>query len=737
MLLRSWLVACPLVAAIASCGGGSSQESVDAGQRRYCNTPSLDAGRDGATSDRPLGGDGGGRPDQGQEDASDRDTRPIVDVGPIDARPVQLDMGGLGTLDTAGSADLVDSRVADAPWDVPTGPDANPDLGPDLIRDTSPDLAPDTRPDALPDMPPDQAPLDTQPDIGRDSQFDIVVLDSAPIGDAPNDGPVTLDALAGDDAIVGACTIGGASWAKAWMPTLGGLASAPDGTPWATGSYSHAVSYGAAGDLPAPTPDTSGNGSLDAFLLKLDPSLGVVAKAFAFGSPSANAQVALSVAVAQGGNVGVIGNYLGEIDFTANGRASDTPGTKGKDYLADSSDVAGAGMNFYVVIDSASSTGQYVTPIKARNVDLGTGTLLAAASNPSQKRLAVCGTTKMLVDIYDGTDKSNKGLLTGTPPSYGGGFDIVVAVIDASTGDVIWGSQFGGVGDQSCEAVAMDSDGNVFIAGMYNGSLDFGNGRALPTSKVAPNLHIMYVAKLDTAGTVQAASSWHANPPAAGNSASNFAEYIHTVAVDTTGNLILAGDLERHPLPDFGASIGVLESNPAGTDGFVAKLNSSLTPQWARSFGGDTASSSVVEQHHVNAVGVTSSGAVVIGGNFIGSITGLGNVLSGDVLYPLAFTAQLSGTSGTPLCAQRYGSVGLAQSIGVVNVGTVAGVDSVIVGGALDSAGSVVFGSTTLPNPSPVACDADAGTSSPSCPAGQACRSANCAATSFVAGLVP
>jgi hypothetical protein len=208
--------------------------------------------------------------------------------------------------------------------------------------------------------------------------FDVVadaVTDTSTVVDlAPNAVP---------DVPAPTCSTGGVNWAKAWDSVVGLNASAvsPNGTPWATGWFSGATDFGTG----TPLPFAGGGDSGDAFLVRLDPSSGLATQAFSFSDPSGRSQTGTGVAVAQAGNVVVTGNYFGAIDFTAAG--SDT-GNSGVDYLADSSVVQGAPMNFYVVVDGGSS-GQYVTPLKAHNIDLGTGAILAVASNPSQNSVAI------------------------------------------------------------------------------------------------------------------------------------------------------------------------------------------------------------------------------------------------------------------------------------------------------------------------------------------------------------
>ena len=439
----------------------------------------------------------------------------------------------------------------------------------------------------------------------------------------------------------------------------------------------------------------------------------------------------IGVAVAQPGNVVVTGNYFGAIDFTAAG--SDT-GNSGVDYLADSSVVQGAPMNFYVVVDGGSS-GQYVTPLKAHNIDLGTGAILAVASNPSQNSVAICGKTSRLVGAYT-TSTSNTGLLTAgsygkggtglTAATYGGSMDLVVGVIDASNdpnsvGKVIWGRQFGGVGDQACESVAMDSAGNVAIAGSYSGTLFFdptNTALQLDAGSISTTLALPFVAVLDPNGAPLQAASW---------GTSGMSD-VNGIAFDSSSpaNIVIGGSLggsiTMGPLPQV--------VDRGKTDGFVAKLNSSLVPQWAMSFGDD------LHGQAVRALALSSSGNVFIGGNFEGTLNGLNGLTAPSNAAFHAFGAELSGADGSVVCAQPYGDAEGTQNVFALTVASAATgslADSVMIGGSFSS--TIALGSTTLWSPGNV-CSVQA-----DCTSGVSCTDGHCvgtgAARSFIARLSP
>jgi hypothetical protein len=195
-------------------------------------------------------------------------------------------------------------------------------------------------------------------------------------------------------------------------------------------------------------------------LNKVNPTTGLATASFTFGFTGGGDQNGNSVAVAGNGNVGLVGQFTSEVDFDSAGNNS----------LSGNSKVSGAAMGFYALF-AGSSSGATATFINAHMADVGTGALLNAASNPSQNKIAICGKTSALVPA----STKATGLITSSTDTYGGSMDIVVAMIDASStgGAVLWGRQFGGVGDQACASpLAIDSAGNVAMAGNVQWGLE-------------------------------------------------------------------------------------------------------------------------------------------------------------------------------------------------------------------------------------------------------------------------
>jgi len=678
-----------LVVLLGACGNNATNEKVDAGQRRYCSS-STDAGLDLANREAGQGGDttGVGPIDTASDSTvppdllSDRivaETRfddvavaPTLDSGP-------LDLGGGG--DSAGdSADSKDSR----------GPDA--DSGVDA-KDAPIVLTQDTADAILADVPTDNL----LPDLA----------DAPDVADAPGEpGPevplIGIDAApdVSDVSSPGVCfnNSNSQAWAQRWDLTRAGLASAglaagTDGTLWTTGVYNEDFDFnnpsGPSLSYVVSDPTTDPLGKYHVFVAKLDPSTGLASAAFGFTENAGNVDhTSLGISVASGSNVGVIGIFKGEIDFDANNSdgsgLSGNPGTAGLDYLQSASAIP-----FYGVFDGSGTPDAYgaITPKKVHMVDVGTGVLLSIASNPAVNAIAVCGKTTKVVPNYSSSG-ATKGVITGGTATYGGGnSDIIVFKVDASTGAVIWGKQYGGAGDQVCESVAMDSSGNVFIGGNYSGELF-----SLPSvADTTGATEVLFLAELYAAdGTLASAVSW-------GGSGVSHA---FGLTVDGANNIVMAGGLNT--AIDFGNSTGPTAWTGNGGGGglddvFVVKFNSAMVAQWAKADG------DAGFDQNAKSVATDSSGNVILGGTFKGTLPNLFHLTAAGNSATDAFAAKLSASDGSLLSAHVYGDALGDQALTVVSVaptGTLA--DAIFVGGKFG--GTINLGTTMLVSPGVQAC---------------------------------
>ena len=401
-------------------------------------------------------------------------------------------------------------------------------------------------------------------------------------------------------------------------PVVGLSVSPVDGNPWVVGTLFATFPLNLGSGV------VNSSGGADVYLAHLD-ATGTATQTLTFGDPGSNDQIPAGVAVSKSGTVGVIGVFTSEIDFTAAGSTSGNPGS---DYLT--SAIAGTG--FFVSMLS--------TPV-ARSVVMGNGALAAIASNPALDGFVICGQA----DIAVAQSTVRAGLLTTTSSWVAGnGMDVVVAKINAN-GTVAWGKQIGGVGDQVCQSVAMDSNGDVLIAGNY------GNGTPasfFTTTSPAPaaGAAFIYVAKLAGAtGNVIAAQGWGTS----GRSSVNA-----VTAIDTS-NILIAGSISG-PVT-FNGTVGLPYLGL--TDAYVAKLSVSgtaISGVWANAYG------DAAHDQSANGVAAGSNGYVYVGGTYSGSLGALG-LSSASATSPDGFTAELTSDGQTVKCAQTYGDAAGTQGV--------------------------------------------------------------------------
>ena len=233
-----------------------------------------------------------------------------------------------------------------------------------------------------------------------------------------------------------------------------------------------------------------------------------------------------------------------------------------------------------------------------------------------------------------------------------GGQDIFVAKLDPN-GKHLWSKRFGDAGQfQVAQAVAVDAQGNIVLAGEFDGTVSFGGG-AITTAGESD----IFVAKLDPDGK-------HVWSKRFGDVSDG--QKARSITVDKTGAVLVAGELAG--VVDFGG--GPLTAT-GGADAFVSKFDASGKHLWSQRYGGvgKTTAASVKTDASNNVVLVGDFGFTV---DFSGSGNDAGVDAStstdggaGSVLTSLggqdAFVAKL-GADGKLLWSKRLGGAAKRQS---------------------------------------------------------------------------
>ncbi len=225
-------------------------------------------------------------------------------------------------------------------------------------------------------------------------------------------------------------------------------------------------------------------------------------------------------------------------------------------------------------------------------------------SSGNQLWLAQDGTNATDEGLAVGVDSAGNSYLAGTTKgsfrsTNAGGDDAILVKYDSS-GNQLWGKQFGGSGTDDAMGLAVDGSGNAYVTGGTSGSLG-GNTNAGGFD--------VFLTKYTSGGT----RSWLTQ---FGTSAD---EEANGVAVDGSGNAYVTGYA-------YGSLAG---TNAGKQDAFVAKVDAAGARGWTSQFG-----TSVDDAG--KAVAVDSNGNVVAVGFTDGK---LGNAALGSTD---AFVAQLA-----------------------------------------------------------------------------------------------
>ncbi len=142
-----------------------------------------------------------------------------------------------------------------------------------------------------------------------------------------------------------------------------------------------------------------------------------------------------------------------------------------------------------------------------------------------------------------------------------------------TNGEFIWGKQIGGSGYDLGQSLSLDHIGNVYVAGSFSGSVDFNPGAGID------NIHdshgSSFVLKLDNSGNYQWARPFKVSFGSIENS---------IMDIDSSGNILLSGHFTNTIDIDPGYGTYNLSSNGA-YDVVIYKLDTSGNVIWARTIG--------------------------------------------------------------------------------------------------------------------------------------------------------
>ncbi|WP_437724161.1 SBBP repeat-containing protein [Sorangium sp. So ce861] len=209
------------------------------------------------------------------------------------------------------------------------------------------------------------------------------------------------------------------------------------------------------------------------------------------------------------------------------------------------------------------------------------------------------GDDVVVVGYSWGTASFGEAVITATEL-----FDAFVAKLDKATGEPKWAKIFGDSGNQVFKSVAVDHQGNIFVAGDTGGPPRLGGS----------SLH--YAGGIDVIVGAFDPDGKHLWSHSYGDAGDQLAS---AVAVDEAGNVLVSGS--------FASSIdfkGPLLEPRGEDDAFLAKLDRTGETVWAKSFGG-------AKSQRAADVAVDALGTIALTGSFEDSIELEGNTLTSAV----------------------------------------------------------------------------------------------------------
>lgn len=305
------------------------------------------------------------------------------------------------------------------------------------------------------------------------------------------------------------------------------------------------------------------------------------------------------------------------------------------------------------------AAGQTVENVNFGNFDLNGIAGWAVAEGQSDPNAPDDGGNAVTVDQQDNVIVVGSAFYTGDSGNNPGDADVVITKRTV-TGALLWRYQFAADGDQRAKSVATDQFGNIYVAGIIRGSVDFdpGEGENIVTSAGSFDAFLL---KLDADGNLISARNF--------GQATGIWDLASSIAVDHSGGVYLAGRFGGTIDADPGDSQFLLRAR-GDADIFLIKLDEQLNFRWAKSFGGDIRSGTGRhEWETATALDVDADGNVFIGGRLAARTDGEAVDLDPDHQFdddrdrvlPLgtgdAFAAGY-GPGGTLILAHVFGGTG-------------------------------------------------------------------------------
>ena len=403
------------------------------------------------------------------------------------------------------------------------------------------------------------------------------------------------------------------------------------GNVYTTGFFQNTADF----DPGAGTSNMTAVGDHDIFVSKLDPS-GNLLWARTFGSVDDDEGFDLSLDIL--GNVYVTGYFKGTVDFDPGPGVDNLTAAGGFDVFVVKLDAAGtyvwgksfgAGFNDTAEDIKVTLTGEVYVLGNYHGVvdfDPGLGTTTLSGTEVENMYILKWNSAGNFVWVREIAGTEVLGLGLDTDPSgnviiagefdYTQDFDPGVGVFDLTatgsqpdgfalkidgSGNFVWAKQLEGATNNTILDVSSDPSGNVFLAGMFRGTVDFDPG--VGTVSLASNGNEdAFILKLDALGDYQ----W------AHNFGGTINDHAAACTTDALGDIYITGEYQR--LVDFDPGIDSLFLDAGfGTHAYLSKFDATGNFVFAGTFGNNNVNNGY-------GVALNSSGDIFFTGVFRDSI---------------------------------------------------------------------------------------------------------------------
>ncbi len=302
------------------------------------------------------------------------------------------------------------------------------------------------------------------------------------------------------------------------------------GNIYTVGSFNSATDF----DPGANTATLTPLGSTDIFISKLD-AAGNFVWVKQMGGVGLDAGKAITVDAT--GNIYVTGYFLGTSDF---------------DPSTNTANLTSAGVeDIFVSKLDASGNFLWAKSFGGTSADYGLSIAVDATGNVF--------TTGFFYGTADFDPSTNTNNLTSA-----GQDDFFISKLDAS-GNFVWVKQIGSTSYDEAKSITMDASSNLYIAGSFNGTVDF-DPNLNTTNLTSAGGDDVFICKLDPSGSFVWAKSF----------GGTLNDYATSIKIDASNKIYTAGYFSG--TGDFDPSVNTSNLISAGsTDAFIHKMNQGLT----------------------------------------------------------------------------------------------------------------------------------------------------------------